>query len=168
MDAPVITMLFGSLADTRLLLYSALLPRCRAVVTNDPQRSRNDKKILPSFLADAITEQLTIRSLKSRNEQVTMPTDRRHSLFLRPSSLWPLLALLLASQASAAAHQFEHAADELHETCSVCLLFERNDELLAAAEAKPLSAAKPAALAVESPAASGAQVFCHYRSRASP
>ena len=82
--------------------------------------------------------------------------------------MWPLLALLLASQASAAAHQFEHAADELHETCAVCLLFERNDELLVVVEAKPLSTPRLVAVAVESLAALGTQVFCHYRSRASP
>ena len=41
-----------------------------------------------------------------------------------------LLFLLLWSQASFAAHQFEHDVDDLGEACAVCLHFERNDDLI--------------------------------------
>jgi len=79
-----------------------------------------------------------------------------------------MLVLLLGSHVSFAAHQFEHSVDELHETCAVCLVFDRNDEFLAFAEAVPLSPIKVAPVAVETCAADDAQDFCHYRSRASP
>ncbi len=76
--------------------------------------------------------------------------------------------LMLVSQVSFAAHQFEHPAEELHETCAVCLLFERNEELLAAAEAAPLSSIKSPPVTAEIRAVGGTQDFCHYLSRASP
>jgi len=82
--------------------------------------------------------------------------------------MWSLLVLLLVSQVSFAAHQFEHSADELHETCTYCLHFARDDELPVSAEATPLPSMQFTAVAVETPVAFGAQVFCHYRSRASP
>ena len=97
-----------------------------------------------------------------------MLQDRRHCRQNGPTVKWLLLVLLVWSQASLAAHQFDHSIDEIDETCAVCLKFERDDDVIADAGGAPELPAASFAVAVEAVAAVHAEGFSHYRSRASP
>ena len=81
---------------------------------------------------------------------------------------WLLLVLLAWSQASLAAHQFDHSIAEIDETCVVCLKFERDDDVIADAGGASVLSAASFAVVVEAVAAVRAEGFSHYRSRASP
>ena len=69
-------------------------------------------------------------ALMSLNEVNLLLRKDQQSGPLRAMAVRLLLLLLLWSQASFAAHQFEHDVDDLGEACAVCLHFERNDDLI--------------------------------------
>ena len=79
-----------------------------------------------------------------------------------------LLVLLAWSQLSMAAHQFEHSLDEAAESCSVCLLFERQDDVIPAADRKPTAPAHSPVVSVPVQADCPIGAFKPYLSRASP
>lgn len=76
--------------------------------------------------------------------------------------------LLAWSQASFAFHQFDHSITELGETCAVCLQFDRDDDVIVDAGGATALPAVSFAVAIEAVVAIRADVFSHYRSRASP
>ena len=98
-----------------------------------------------------------------------MLSDRRR--LYRHKSITPaqILALALAwSQVSHAVHQFEHSIDEVGESCTVCLQFERSeDALVATASPAPLPCVSTTA-APQDALAARAETVSPYQSRASP
>ncbi len=78
------------------------------------------------------------------------------------------LVLLAWAQVSHAAHQFEHSLDEAGETCSVCLLFERYDDAIAAAEREDPAPGTSPLVAVRPQTDFRSRAFTPYLSRASP
>ena len=79
-----------------------------------------------------------------------------------------LLFLVLWSQASFAAHQFEHDFDDVGETCAICLQFERGDDVIPESHNhSPIVV--PAVIGyVGTPAVSYVRPAAPYLSRASP
>lgn len=111
--------------------------------------------------------------LKSSAFDQRLATDRmtqQHRKLMQPSATLKWMALLAFawSQFSFAAHQFEHSADELHETCAVCLQFDRDDDV--AIDADVACASQNGVFGVETGPAKALQArrFSHYLSRASP
>lgn len=91
----------------------------------------------------------------------------RHQL-ARTAPLRLLVVLLAWSQVSLAAHQFEHSIDDVAESCNVCLLFERYDDVVTIAECQASVPAAAHAVAANALTAFRAGVFTPYLSRASP
>ena len=91
----------------------------------------------------------------------------RHKL-ARTAPLRLLLVLLAWSQVSMAAHQFEHSIDDAAESCNVCLLFERYDDVVTIAECQTSVPAASHAIAAHALTVFHADAFTPYLSRASP
>ena len=92
--------------------------------------------------------------------QVQQPT--------RIAALRLFLVLLAWAQVSHAAHQFEHSLDDADENCSVCLLFDRYDDVNSVADhEEPAPGASPL-VAVRPQAEFRSHAFTPYLSRASP
>lgn len=81
---------------------------------------------------------------------------------------WLALAVFAWSQLAAAVHQFEHHANELDETCAVCLQLERNGQ--AAVDDHPDHSLALPTYTVEVVSIVFAPIrhFSLYRTRASP
>ncbi len=78
-----------------------------------------------------------------------------------------LLVLLAWSHVSLAAHQFEHSLEDSGESCSVCLLLERHDDLAPADDAMSAPTASPV-VAVPAQREFRSLAYALYLSRASP
>ncbi|MDJ0940508.1 MAG: hypothetical protein QNJ00_12170 [Woeseiaceae bacterium] len=81
---------------------------------------------------------------------------------------WLVLLALVTSQFALAAHQFEHAADDVDEACGVCLNLDSRDDVLTS-PAQPVGAPAIAFLPrVDVATVSPAVRFSRYNARASP
>ena len=80
-----------------------------------------------------------------------------------------ILALALAwSQVSHAVHQFEHSIDEVGESCTVCLQFERSEDALAATASPAPLPCVSTTTAPQDVVAARVETVSPYQSRASP
>ena len=98
-----------------------------------------------------------------------MSSDRQR--LNRRKRITPAQILVLAlawSQVSLAVHQFEHSIDEIGESCSVCLQFERSDDALAATGSPVPSPWVSTAAAGQDAVAARVETLSPYQSRASP
>ena len=113
---------------------------------------------------------------KQKNRSSPIPSHEATPLLrsdfqssLGKAALARLLVLLIVwSQASFAAHQFEHAIDDVGEPCAVCLQFERCDDAVPAADTHPPMAVPAAVEYAGASAVFYARPFAPYLSRASP
>ena len=84
------------------------------------------------------------------------------------SCSWAVLLLLAWSQVSFATHQFDHSVADLHAPCTVCLQFERDDDVAIDTQICGVSAPAPKPRPLAVPFLLPAEHFGHYQSRASP
>ena len=81
---------------------------------------------------------------------------------------WPVFLAFVWSQVAFAAHQFEHTIDEAHETCTVCLQFDRDDDVTIDSDVACESLQASFELENAPAGALYARGFAHYQSRDSP
>lgn len=79
-----------------------------------------------------------------------------------------MLLALVWLQFASAAHQFEHDAHEVGETCVVCLTIETGDKPLAGISQPCVGPATAQLNVAEGGDYSPTEYFSHYRARASP
>jgi len=93
------------------------------------------------------------------------------SCLARPSGSalkWLILAALAWSQLAFAAHQFDHQAADLGDTCAICLKFDRDNDVVvdtAACVSKPASGT---ATAISTACTVPEAGYALYHARASP
>ena len=112
----------------------------------------------------------------SKNRSAPMRSDEATPLLRSGPQSSPVKAalarlfmlLIVWSQASFAAHQFEHAIDDVGATCAVCLQFERGDDAVPEAGSESPTAVPAAVAYASAPALLYAWPAAPYLSRASP
>lgn len=82
--------------------------------------------------------------------------------------MWLILVALACSQLTFAAHQFDHHAFELHETCAICVTFDRDDDVLIDAGVCPTELTIASVDRLDAPSAVLAHPGSPYSARASP
>lgn len=81
---------------------------------------------------------------------------------------WLILVALAWSQLAFAAHQFDHQATDIGETCVVCVKFDRDDHVLIDTGVSVSVSPSATPDAGHSTSAAPIQACAHYAARASP